>query len=381
MRTLARIYRLKSIARRLRHVGYSLLLLTMFVACEVRPLEVILDEKVRVRIVAKWEVNFTPLYGTVPNGMTVMIWGSEDTAPMIRTTNADNITVKLAPDTYRLIIFNEVAEEYAPYVNFFESNSYDDMVARASTYTSRAWDSGTEYMYAPEDPRIAVALDTFVITKDMVLNDSTIFIPYEVYRDDPTLAYHESERIYEIPEVPWPMTVDLFVRVRLKHRQSLKAIEGSISGMADGFSLSKIVRSTTTGTLKFNPDNWNRNRYGEDTDSLGVITTRVASFGLPYGKELVSERDSADNLLRLNLTLTNDSVLDYTFKVGKDIHYITPEGVEARIRYRQDLQNLQLVVELPDIIDLPYVIPEGGTGFNAIVDDWDFGGTFDIGGF
>ena len=364
-----------------RPVAFSLLFLTMVIACDRRPLEVVLDEKVRVRIVAKWEVNFTPLYGTIPNGMTVMIWGSKDTAPMIRTTNANNITVKLAPDTYRLIIFNELAEEYAPYVYFFDSNSYDDMMARADRYTTRAWDSGTEYMYDPEDPRIAVALDTFVVTKDMVLGDSTLFVPYEVYRDDPTLAYYESERIYEIPEVPWPMTVDLYVRARLKHRQSLKAIEGSISGMADGFFFSKIVRTTTPGTLKFNPDNWDRNKYGEDADSMGLITTRVASFGLPYGKELVSERDSADNILRLNLTLTNDSVLDYSFKVGKDIRYITPEGVETRIRYRQDLQNLLLVIELPDIIDLPYVIPTGGAGFDAWVDEWEDGGTFDIGGF
>lgn len=375
------IHSLKSKVYSLKSIIYSLLLLTTVTACERRPLEVILDEKVRVRIVAKWEVNFTPLYGSVPNGMTVMIWGSKDTAPMIRTTNANNITVKLAPDTYRLIIFNELAEEYAPYVYFYDSNVYDDMMARAANYTTRAWDSGTEYMYAPEDPRIAVALDTFEITNEMVMRDTTMFVPYEVYRDDPTLAYRESERIYEIPEVPWPMTVDLYVRVRLKHRQSLKTIEGNISGMADGFFLSKIVRTTNPGILKFDPDNWDRNKYGEDADSMGLITTRVASFGLPYGKELVSERDSADNMLNFNLTLTNDSILNFSFKVGKDIRYITPEGVEARIRYRQDLQNLQLLVELPDIIDLPYVIPKGGTGFNAVVDEWEDGGTFDIGGF
>lgn len=371
MKTLSKVFNLKSVA-----VG--LLLLTMVTACDRRPLEVILDEKVRVTIVAKWKVNFTPLYGTTPNGMTVLIWGSRDTAPMVRTTNSNSITVKLPLDTYRLIIFNELAEEYAPFVYFFDTNSYDDMMARAATYM----DGDTEYMYAPEDPRIAVTLDTFAITNEMVLRDSaTLFVPYELYRGDPTMAYYESEHTYEIPEVPWPMTVDLYIRVRLKHRQSLKAIEGSISGMADGFFFSKIVRTTTTGTLKLNSDNWDRNKYGEEADSMGLVTTRVASFGLPYGKELVSERDSADNILRLNLTLVNDSVLDYAFKVGKDIRYITPEGVEARIRYRQDLQNLQLVVELPDIIDLPNVFPQGGAGFDAWVDEWEDGGTFELGGF
>ena len=362
----------------------SQLLSLLFVACERRPLEVIVDEKVRVRIVVKWKVNFVELYGETPNGMTIMIWGSKGGAPIIRTTNADNITVALDPDTYRMIIFNELADDYAPYVRFYDADNYELMAARATTFTvgsTRSWDDGVTYMYTPEDPRIAVALDTFDITPNMVLSDTTIFIPYEEYRDNGFVKYHESEMVYEIPEVPWPMTVDLYVMARLRHRESLKAIEGSISGMADGFYLSQIIRTSETGTIRFNPDNWDRNKYGEPDDSMGIISTRVASFGLPYGKELLEQRDSAENILTLNLTLTNDSVFRQSFKVGKTIRYITPEGTEARVRYRRDLQNLQLVVLLPDTLDLPWVMPTGGAGFDARVDEWEDGGTFDLGGF
>lgn len=368
----------------LRSVVYSLLAVVLAVtACDRRPLEVLLDERVRVKIVADWDVNYVELYGHRPNGMTVMIWGSRDTAPMVRTTNADNITVMLPMDTYRLMIFNELMEEYAPYVVFYEPNSYEDMVVRATGYTaaSRAWDTGVNYMYTPEDPRIAVALDTFEITQEMVLQDSTVFVPYEEYRDYGYSHYGERDRTYVIPEVPWPMTVDLYIRVKVKHRQSLKGIEGNISGMADGFLPAHIIRTTDTGTLKFDPDSWDRTKYGDETDSMGIITTRLASFGLPYGKELLSERVPTDNWLNFNLTLTNDSVLYYSFPVGKDIRYITPEGEEARIRYRQDLRHLQLEIELPEIIDLPPVIPTGGAGFDAWVDEWEDGGTFDIGGF
>lgn len=360
----------------------GLLLLT--VGCERRPLEVIIDEQVRVRIVVNWNLNFVELYGNTPNGMTVMIWPENSNSPMIRTTNADNITVKLAPGQYRMIIFNELADDYRPYLQFYDADNYDAMALRATTYggaTSPEWADGTTFMYTPEDPRIAVALDTFDITQQMVMSDTTIFVPYEEYRDHGFVNYRQNEKVYEIPEVPWPMTVDLYVRVRLKHRQSLKAIEGCISGLADGFYLSHIIRTSETGTIMFDPENWDRTKYGEDADSMGLITTRVASFGLPYGKELLSERDSADNILTFNLKLTNDSVVYRQFKVGKDIMYITPEGKEARIRYRQDLQNLQLVVNLPDIIDLPWVQPSAGTGFDAKVDEWEDGGTFDIGGF
>jgi len=368
-------------AHRQRALAALLLLLLAIVGCERRPLEVILDEQVRVQVVVHWETNFVPIYGTTPNGMTVMIWGSESTSPMVRTTNSNSVTLRLPPDTYRMVVFNELAEEYTPYVSFYQADSYETMVQRATTYAATDWDQGNTYMYTPEDPRVAVALDTFVISRDMVQQDTNIFVPYEVYRDNPDIARQPSDRVYTIPETPWPMTVDLFVRLKLKHRQSLKTIEGNISGMADGFHVSKIIRTTETGTLRFDPDSWDRLRYGDDNDSLGLVVTRLASYGLPYGKELTSERDSADNIMKLHLTLTNDSVVDLTFKVGKDIRYITPEGVEKRIRYRQDLQHLELEVNLPDIINLPVIKPVGGAGFDAWVDEWEYGGTFDIGGF
>ena len=359
---------------------------TLFTACERRPLEVILDEAVAVRIVVRWQVNFIELYGNTPNGMTVMIWNAQGGAPIIRTTNADNITVQLEPGNYYMAIFNELAEDYSPYLRFYDADSYDRMALRATTFTVGGGSTptrgdGTTYMYTPEDPRIAVALDTFDITPAMVMQDTTIFIPYEKFRDNGYVDYRESEYTYEIDEVPWPMTVDLYVNVRLKNRQSLKTINGSISGMADGFYMSRIIRTTETGTLRFDPERWDRNKYGEDEDKMGVISTRLASFGLPFGKELLAERDSADNIIKFSFTLTNDSTLNYTFKVGKDIRYITPEGEEARIRYRTDLQNLRLVLTLPDIIDLPDVNPTGGTGFDAHVDEWEDGGTLDLGGF
>ena len=367
----------------------SQLLLLLLSSCERRQLEVIVDEKVHVRIIVRWKVNFVELYGSTPNGMTVMIWNVEGGQPIVRTTNSDHITVELDPGTYHMIIFNELADDYAPYLRFHDADSYDLMACRATTFTvggaTRGWDDGATYMYTPEDPRIAVALDTFEITREMVLQDTSIFIPYEEYKNNGFVSYRESEHVFEIPEVPWPMTVDLYVELRLKNYHSLRTINGSISGMADGFYMSHINRTTETGTLRFDPEQWTRTRYqyadGSTTDSIGVISTRVASFGLPHGKELLSQRDSTDNVLKLNFTLANDSVINLTYNAGHLIRYITPTGREAEIRYRTDLQHLKLEIVLPDIIDLPWVLPTGGAGFDAWVDPWEDGGTFDLGGF
>lgn len=364
-------------------IGLVVVATVLFSSCERRPLEVRAQETVNVKFTVKWKVNFVTLYGETPNGMTVMLWNSQN-EPVVKTTNDDHISLQLLPDKYRMIIFNELAEEYAPYLKFYDTDNYDRMSVRATRISpsgSRSWDSDITYMYTPEDPRIAVALDSFLITDEMLMGDSMIFIPYEEYRDNGYKAERISEYVYEIPEVPWPMTVDLYVRVKVKHRNSLRQLEGNISGMADGFYLSHIIRTQETGILKLKSQEWAKTRLGEPEDSMGLLESKVASFGLPYGKELLSQRDSTDNVLTLNLTLVNDSTIQRSFNVGKHLMYITPEGDEAVIRYRQDLQNLSLVIDLPDIINLPDVTPASGAGFDAEVDDWEDGGAIDIGGF
>ena len=356
----------------------AMLLLAAAFSCERRTLEVQLDEQVSVRIVVNWQTNFVELYGSQPNGMTVMIWGAEDQAPLVRTTNSDYVTVRLLPGSYKVVIFNELADDYLPYISFQNADRFGQIAQRAVRYGSRA---DGDYMFTPEDPRIAVAVDSFTVTTEMVLQDSTKFVTYDEYKQEGFSAFKESVKVFEIPETPWPMTVDLYVRIKFRNRHSIRSVNGSISGMADGFYLTRIVRTTEPGTVCFNPENWDYTKLSDDDDNIGAVSTRIASFGLPYGKELVEERDSADNILTLDVELYNDSVIHRSFKVGKDIRYIKPDGNEARIRYRQDLQNLQLIILLPDTVDLPWVMPPGGAGFDAKVDEWEDGGTFDIGGF
>jgi len=229
---------------------------------------------------------------------------------------------------------------------------------------------------------IGVAVDSFEITREMVLQDTTLFIPYEKFERGEYDIEKISERVFEIPERAIPMTVTLFLKAKVKNRQYLKGIEANISGMADGFYLSKVNRTRESGTIELDPKGWKLLTYGEDKDSLGVIVNQTATFGLPYGKELLAERDSADNILNFRITLTNDSIKEYSFKVGKDMLYLKPDGTEALVRTRQDLYDLKLEVDLSEFIVLP---PSPGgrssTGFDAKVADWEDGGTFDLGGF
>ena len=355
------------------------LILTMFASCERRPLEVLADEGVQVKIVNDWD-NHNFIYGKEPNGMTVMLWGENTHTTRIESRNDTAIVFNdLKPDRYHLIIFNETFSDFG-YQYFAEAGSYENMVMRSNHYTTRGWDSDVDYMHYP-DP-ISVSLDTFDITNDMTTRDTTIFVFYDDYRKNGSAAYEGKVRTYRIPELAWPMTVNLYIKAKVKRRQAIKrnGIEANISGMADGFYFSQIRRTTETGTLRLT--DWTLEAIGDPADSMGLITAHIPSFGLPYGKELLSQRDSTDNILNFYITLVNDSVQRCSFKVAKDMRYITPEGREAQIRYRTDLQNIRLEIDLSDIIVMPPIpIPQGGAGFNAKVDEWEDGGTFEFGGF
>ena len=365
--------------------------MTVLTSCYRRPLEVLLNERVNVRITVNWlttvmgdvtkedSVIAAKYYGGTPNGMTLMLWGMNTGERFVESVNGNYIDVALKPDTYRLIIFNDREDEFLPYQRLYDKDSYDNMTMRLTHYIpSRAYWSN-DYIYYP-DP-VGVAVDTFQITDEMVDRDSLIFAPYEDYVKGGVLQNTTLDsRSYEILEKATPMTVTLYMKCKVKNRESLQGIEASISGMSDGFYLSRVNRTQETGAIELNSKAWEYYAVGDPNEALGVITNKTATFGLPYGKELLSERNAADNILSLRITLTNGDVQEYSFEVGKNIRYITPEGREAQIRYREDLHDLQLEIDLQDVIVLP-PLPSRGAGFDARVAEWEEGGTFDVGGF
>ena len=355
------------------------MLLLMAIGCERRPLHVLLDETVTVNVEVDWKINFVTLYDEVPNGMSLMLWQEGDNQPQVKVSNSSSISVSLQPGIYYLVVFNELREDYSPKLSFYDITDYDKMTVRANSYMGSTWDQGVKYMYSPYDPRICVALDTIEVTNEMISRDTTVIIPYDEFIKTGSKTIRESEVTYSMPEITWPMTADLYIKAKVKHRQSIKSIDGSISGMADGFRVSHINRTSESGTLRFYPEMFENFKLGEDADSMGLITVRVPTFGLPFGKELLEQREDGDNILTFHVTLVNDSIHHESFRVGKQIRYITPEGKEAQVRYREDLRNLLLEIDLSETIVVPIAEKPVGAGFDAKVDDWDDGGSIDIG--
>lgn len=355
----------------------------MLCACERRPLEVMLGEEVRVDLVIDWVTNHAEIYKEQPNGMTVMVWGSDLSRPVkVTSVNGHRVSFLLPPDTYRLLVHNETSQEFA-YQSFHDYYDYVASAMRSSHYTSvKAWDAGVDYIQYPDPVGITAA--EFVISDDMAESDTIIFIPYEDWRKNGASYYDVPVRLYTIEELAWPMTVNLAVRAKVRRPQSLASIEGAISGMAEGFYLSRVNRTAESGSLRLVNDDsyrWSFETRGEPQDSAGYIHFTIPSFGLPYGRELLAQRRDSDNMLAFHFTLTDGTVIDTTFAVGRQIRYITPEGREAEIRYREDLYNLELEIDLDDEIIFPPSDSDGGNaGFDADVDRWD-DEEVDLGGF
>ena len=348
-----------------------LLLSLLLLACERRPLEVYTEDMAAVRVEVDWMDHF----GMRPSGMTLMLYNDQDTIIRnIITNNVDQQMLYLPIGTYKMTIFNYSYEEFSS-MSFEQLSSHYYAAARSNALRSHAlsyWEHPVNgYIIDPED--IGVAVDTITITEQMLRGDQYRFADY---RDRKSLFPDSTEVVFH--EVPDPMTVTLYIKAKIKRRQSVKSILASISGMADGFYLSQIDRTSDDGTL-YLPE-WQMLKYGEERDSLGLITAQIATFGLPHGKELLAERDSTDNILTFHLQLTDGDVQDCSFNVGKDIRYITPTGREAMIRRREDLHDLKLEIDLTDVIVAPPKPPVNvGAGFDAWVDPWEDGGTIEFG--
>lgn len=355
--------------RALKPILLIALLLLSFAACERRPLEVYEKPVALVKVELDWMEHF----GQKPHGMMMLVYDETDSLykAIGPVHEVESQVLSLEVGTYKLVFCN-YPEDESFYVARMGNHYYAS--ARAE------WMKGHPYSYwekeayreAPED--IGVAVDTITITEDMVRSDVR-FVEY-THRDE----LNSDTTQFVFPEVPDPMTVKLIVKAKVKRRHSISTIDASISGMADGFYLSQVNRTTDRATFLIPNEEWHRAKYGTEADSMGVIYAEIASFGLPHGKELLSERDSTDNVLTFHFVLTNDSVQDFTYKVGKEIKYLTPTGREAQIRKRQDLHDLKIELDLSDVIVIaPTPSTRTGQGFDAKVEDWEDGGAFDIG--
>lgn len=297
-------------------------------------------------------------FGNEPTGMTVAL--HPDSGARFEESSNDVRTMYLNVENrrYRLLLNNLTPGEFSS-MNFSDMNMYDAAHTTLAPLvrTNQAWDKGVTYSQEPE--ALAISTDTFDLS-----NGWAAAADAQIVQGDTI--------IYIIRETPRPVVTTLTVRVSVNGINNARSVEGSISGMANGYMLTQW--HSTTDTTRMLLSGWKATL--DTTDRNGYIETTIQTFALPYsaGEEL-SQRSSNSNMLQLYFRLhDNNTAILCSYNVGSLFKYIDEDGQPT------NRHTLNMLLDIGDAIELPDVPGDKGnsSGFDADVEPWDDGDTKDV---
>lgn len=345
-------------------------------SCDRRPLEVYYQDKARVMLCVDWETEF----GRRPTGMTVLIYDSNGQLYQSFSRNEiDSVQLHLPVGAYTALVFNGDPDMYSSF-NFVDISNLSAfrLVANSNTtrITTRAWDDGTRYSWEPDEV-IGRGIVSFEITEEMFASQ----LKFLDYRDRDQ-AYSRLTS-YRYTTVVQPLQTMIHIRVHVNGMEYMYRMETNVSGLADGCSMLDRWRNTTECTIFYDSNKWGYT-FDNPGSSNGWVTVSIPTWGEPHGKELQSERVPKDNVLRMNFTLRDKAHSEeyFEFDVGDLIEYHVAQKDPNQLTPPDVLRHLYLEINR-EIPLLPPVDPEEemGSGFNAYVDPWDYGGEWDLGTF
>lgn len=334
----------------------------LMTSCDRYEVELYYTGKADVSVDIDWESRF----GERPSGMTIILAKDGDAITFTDITNdVDHYDLHLEPGEYKMLIFNRTFGEFGS-MRFFRTKSFNDVFAIATQLqrTNADWDGDAYYMREPES--IGCAVDTFTVLPEMTDGEF-----HFVYWKDKIDGNYESLKLREVVE---PMVTELYVRVKVIGFKYMASVVGNISGMADGFLLSQAWRRSLMDYHFL--DSWKIKAAPEESSedkSVGYITTKISTFGLPHGRELPSQRLPDYNMLSLCFTLIDDTKHVFRYDVGDKIFY---RGKDVTDFNKHDVTlELELDITAPfysddEVPHLPYAQPSGTGAFDAEVQPW-----------
>jgi hypothetical protein len=358
---------------------FSLFLLVAFAGagCQRRPLELMINNTIRVIVRCVWEVKAYP-EGEKPTGITLYFFKDGEFFKSITTASVDSVEVQLDKGHYNMYLIGQTEGEYSSMV-FDSMMDYED----ASTSLKERpadWASRGQGELIVRDPEVLVAgvAKEFDITQEMVEEYQTYYADwYEQQQrlaansetkasvlDERNLAFLEEKIQYltvRIPVYPKNVVSQFQISIYAGNIDVLKSMRASTSGMARTFEITQDVTDKPGATQVITA--WRVN-VDDLEHRIGHVEGIINTFGLPDGQHPSSLRDSTLNVSAL--LVDGKTVTDYTFNVGDKIRELPPNP-----GYRQ-LLSLVLGSSAEPMITFPDVEQEdsGGGGFTANVADW-----------
>jgi len=331
-------------------------------SCDRYEVELYYTGKADVSVDIDWESRF----GERPSGMTIILAKDGDAITFTDITHdVDHYDLQLEPGEYKMLIFNRTFGEFGS-MGFYRTRSFNDVFAYAMQLqrTTENWDVNADYIREPES--IGCAVDTFTVLPEMTDGEFRF-----VYWKDKIDGNYESLKLREVVE---PMVTELYVRVKVIGFRYMAGVVGNISGMADGFLLSQAWRRSEMGYHFL--DSWKLKAAPEESSedkSVGYITTKISTFGLPRGRELPSQRRPEYNGLTLCFTLIDDTKHVFYYPVGDKITYREREVTKFDkhdVTLELDLELIAPFYSDDEVPHLPYAQPSGTGAFDAEVQPW-----------
>lgn len=356
-----------------------------------RPIETCYEGDVIVRLLPHWE-----FLGEHPEVMTVLLAKDGDSIThTFVALNVDSFDVKLDAGSYKMLIMNEAYIDYFT-MSFINKESYSEIAAESNVYDDLSYimrKPAVTRSYMATDYRIppgvvGTAIDSFTITQAQI-DSIRHYVPYTEMSTPDTLVMHMRDSIYD-------MTGKLNLYIRVDNLVSMNAMGASLTGMADGFYLTRAWRKETTAPEWFADWVYERGTAYDITgkttpgknDTLDWMVCRSSTFGFPHGKELLTQRNDSDNVLTLYFRLHDQTIIAYKYDLSHYIQYSNP--VEKACQTPDSLRmpfipNARLDMDI--VIDeqfnypvLPYVVDSGKTSeFEVItVQPWEIGEEIEI---
>ena len=361
------------------HLASLMLLFIAVASCNREPLELYKKGDSKVTIGYDWNY----FNGPKPNGIYVMYFKDGNTLTQSYPTHdlSGETNEQMPNGYYKQMVMTNTIQDYEGNIRFYDVADFEKIRVQSEYYnitSQEAWDKGMRYMEEPM--KLGVAVDSFEVKMD---NDGLVF--YEYDKDDgvDTLNQERQDTIRS-------MTTTLTIRVKVRGINYIKdpsmgGVDGYITGLANGCSLSKTWRSTEVGNIKLN--HWRLDGYETPANSrranesgemqIGWVAIDVETFGLPHGRELLYQRTDKSNFIKLHfVALDGTNTKEYSYDVGKMISYDGDDGTMGATFDQADVSlHLDLLIDAPyveeeDVPTMPYSQPEGTGQFDADVQPW-----------
>lgn len=327
----------------------ALLAAVLTVGCERRPLLYDYRPYCNVEVKVDWSD-----FGDTPTGMTVIFYPENGDQPIVHTTTETTETnVGLEAGNYNVLLFNQSPDEFGT-LEFKGMEAYETAEVCARETVSKWYSAASEEQKAVREPeRLGVArIEGLRISKDMV----------EKSIQRPTSGeYGEQASISLRPKC---VVSTARVRIRVHGLHNVRSARGSMSGMADGYSLSGD--SPTSGKASHIIEEWTRELDAADY-RRGFLTADFSTFGVAASQVRAA---GANHLVLSLLLVDNKTVKDYGFDVSDRIQ-VDDGGLMLIVEVGTQIGDKDHPADQP--IEIEDVKPADGQegGFDAKVEGWD----------